>query len=67
MKTKIQELIKHHTEAKNEVSYFLEELSQIDTSKLDSVEKEALRDSKLKYEDELYFRRLFLQDLENLL
>ncbi len=67
MKDKIKELIKHHTDSKDEVYSILEQLNQIDTSKLDYLEEDALRESKIKLEDELYFRRLFIQDLESLL
>lgn len=67
MKHKIQELINHHKIAKQEVEFLLEELNQIDGSKLSYIEIDSLEMSKLKYLDELYFRQLFIQDLENLL
>lgn len=67
MKEKIKELIQHHTNSKNEISSMLEELNQIDNSKLSYQEIDSLEESKLKLLDELYFRSLFISDLENLL
>lgn len=67
MKQKIQELIQSHKTAKTEVKQLLEELSQIDTSKLDYLEEDALKESKIRYEVEYEFRQLMIQDLEDLL
>lgn len=67
MKEKIQELIDHHKTAKMECYNLLEELSQIDTTKLSYQEENALKELKTKNNDELYFRQLFIQDLESLL
>jgi hypothetical protein len=67
MKQKIEDLIAHHKQAKIEVNFLLEELNQIDTSKLSYQEVDSLRETEMKYSDELYFRRLFIQDLESLL
>jgi hypothetical protein len=54
MKEKIQELIFHHKNSKNEVSTLLEELNQIE-------------ESKIRYEVEYEMRQLMIQDLEELL
>ena len=67
MKDKIEELIFHHKTAKQEVSTMLEELNQIDSSKLSYQEVDSLEESKLKLIDEKYFRQLFIQDLQSLL
>lgn len=67
MKQKIEELIKHHKTAKLEVFTMLEELSQIDESKLDYKEIDSLRYSKIRYSEEVYFRQLFIQELKDLL
>lgn len=67
MKEKIQELILHHKIAKLEVAQLLEELSQIEDSKLDYKELDALKESKIRYEVEYEMRQLMIQDLESLL
>lgn len=67
MKQKIQELINSHKLAKMECYSLLEELSQIDTTKLSYQEEDALNELKMKNTEELYYRQLFIQDLESLL
>ncbi len=67
MKNKILELIRHHREAKQEVNMLLEELSQIESSKLSYQEDEALESLKVRYENESAWRGVFLSQLEDLL
>lgn len=67
MKEKIQKLIQQQKTAKSEVQYMLEELSQIEESKLGYKELDALKESKIRYEIEYEMRQLFIQDLEELL
>jgi len=67
MKEKIQELILQQKTAKTEVKYLLEELSQIEESKLDYKELDALKESKIRYEVEYEMRQIMIQDLQSLL
>lgn len=67
MKEKIQELIFHHKNSKNEVSTLLEELNQIGTDKISYQEDISLKELKAKYQEEYDMRQLFIQDLESLL
>ncbi len=67
MKEKIQELIKHQTDSRNEVRSLLEELSQIDVDKISYQEFNSLNELKVKYEEEMNLRSSFITDLENLL
>lgn len=67
MKDKILELIRHHREAKIECNNLLEELSQIDSSKLSYQEDEALEESRIKYREESAWRGVFISQLEYLL
>lgn len=66
MKQKILELIQCQKQSESECQYLLEELSQIEESKLDYKELDTLKDSKVRLEVELEMRCLFLSDLENL-
>ncbi len=67
MKEKIENLIQQHKEAKQEVFNLLEELNQVNTTKLDYKENDTLREHKIKLEEELYMRNVMISDLENLL
>jgi len=67
MKTKIQELIDQHTFAKQELNGMLEELSQIDDSKLSDVDKQQLDYSKIALDSEHTIRLLIINQLEDLL
>ncbi len=67
MKEEIIELIKHYNESKKEVYMMLEELSQVDNTKLSKEEKESLELSIAKLSTEHEMRGLFIQELKNLL
>lgn len=67
MKEKIKELILHHSNSRDECRSLLEELNQIDSSKLSYQEIDSLEESKLKLLEEAYWRSVMLSDLENLL
>lgn len=67
MKTEIQELIKHYTETKKEIWMMLEELSQVDDTKLSIEEKESLKLSIARLSTEYEMRGLIVSDLTNLL
>lgn len=67
MEDKIKELIEHHKMAKLECFELLNELSQIAEQKINKTEKEALKLSIAKIEEEMLFRGLFVTDLESLL
>jgi len=67
MKTKIQELIDQHTFAKQELNGMLEELSQIDDSKLSESDIRQLDCSKLALVSEYDLRLIFINQLEDLL
>lgn len=67
MKEKIQELIFHHKTAKQELELLLEEFSQIDTTKLNYQEEDALKEGKIRYEEESAWRAVFISSLEGLL
>jgi hypothetical protein len=67
MKEQIENLIAHYREARQEVFSLLEELNQVNTTKLDYKENNSLREHKIKLEEELYMRNVMISDLENLL
>ena len=67
MKGKIEQLIQQHRLAKDEVNNLLEELNQIDSSKLSYQEVDSLEVSKVKLLEEIYLRSVFVTDLESLL
>lgn len=67
MKEKIENLIQQYRESRVEVWSLLEELSQVDNSKLDYKEIDSLNESILRYEDEYYIYGNVITDLENLL
>lgn len=67
MKERIQELIKHQTNSRNEVRSLLEELNQIDADKISYQEYNSLNELKVKYEEEMSLRSSFITDLENIL
>jgi hypothetical protein len=67
MKEQIENLIAQYRESKQEVYSLLEELNQVNTTKLDYKENDSLREHKIKLEEELYMRNVMISDLENLL
>lgn len=67
MKTKIQEYVDQHTLAKQEIDSMLEELSQIDDSKLSEVDKTQLNCSKMVLDSEKDLRLIFINQLKDLL
>ena len=67
MKEKIQELIKHHINSKNEVNSLLEELNQIDNSKLSLQEIDDLQSLINRYTEESCWRGVFISQLQDLL
>ncbi len=67
MENKIKELIEHYKLAKLEVYSLLEELNQIDVSKLSEEEINSLELSKARYMEEYAMRNIFINDLESLL
>lgn len=67
MKEKIENLIRQYKEAKQEVWSLLEELSQIDVTKLDHKENDSLRESKIRFEEEYAWRGVFINSLKDLL
>jgi hypothetical protein len=67
MKQKIQELIDHHKNSKLECNMMIEELNQIDSSKITKEEHNNLTELKLRYMDEVGLRHVFIQDLESIL
>ena len=67
MKDKIKELIKHHTNSKNECNNLLEELNQIDSSKLSYQEIDSLESLVSKYTEESCWRGVFISQLQDLL
>lgn len=67
MKEQIQQLIENYKLQKLEVFNCLEELSQIDSSKLDYKENDSLRESIIMHEESHYLYSIIINDLENLL
>lgn len=67
MKEQIEELIEKYKLQKLEVFSYLEELNQIDSSKLDYKENDSLRESIIRYEESHYLYSIIINDLENLL
>lgn len=67
MKDKIKELISQQKLRKDEVKRLLEELFQIDDSKLSDKDKEQLENSKQVLEVERNLRLSFIFELEDLL
>lgn len=67
MKQKILDLIEQYKEQKQEVFTMLEELNQINTTKLNYKENDSLREHKIKLSEEYDMRGLFITDLKNLL
>lgn len=67
MKDKIEDLIQQYTEAKQEIFSLLEELNQINTTKLNYKENDSLREHKIKLEESGYQKGLFVDDLKKLL
>jgi len=63
---KLEELIEHHTHAKQEAWELANELFNTNDSKLTTEEKRALEEAKLSMQSEYSWRCLFLSDLENL-
>jgi len=67
MKEQIENLIQQYRESRIEVWNLLEELSQIETTKLDYKEVDSLRSLKTRYEEEYTWKGVFISELENLL
>ena len=67
MKEQIQQLIDNYKLSKLEVVSYLEELNQIDSSKLDYKEIDSLRESVIRYEESHYLYSIIITELENLL
>jgi hypothetical protein len=67
MKQKIENLILLYRESRTEVFSLLEELSQVDNSKLDYKEADSLQSLKTRYEEEYTWKGIFISELENLL
>ena len=67
MKEQIQQLIDNYKLSKLEVFSYLEELNQIDSSKLDYKEIDSLRESVIRYEESHYLYSIIITELENLL
>jgi len=67
MKQKILELIAQHKLSKQECNMMIEELNQIDSSKITKEEYKDLTELKLRYIEESELRHIFIQDLESLL
>jgi hypothetical protein len=67
MKEKIENLIQQYRESRVEVWSLLEELSQVDNSKLDYKEADSLQSLKTRYEEEYTWKGIFISELENIL
>lgn len=67
MKEQIQQLIDNYKLSKIEVFNCLEELNQIDGSKLDYKENDSLRESIIRHEESHYLHSIIITDLEHLL
>ena len=67
MKEKIEELISQHDFAQKEIKNMLEELSQIDDTKLSPVDLNQLDCSKIELESEYALRGQFVESLKDLL
>lgn len=67
MKQKILDLIAQHKLSKQECNIMIEELNQIDSSKITKEEYKDLQELKLRYMEEVGLRHVFIQDLESLL
>ncbi len=67
MENKIKELIAHHKLSRLEVYSLIEELNQVDVSKISESEISDLELSKARYTEEYAWRGVFINDLENLL
>jgi len=65
-KDKLEELIEHHTHAKQEAWGLANELFNTNDSKMTVEEKRALEEAKLSMQSEYSFRSLFVEDLKNL-
>lgn len=67
MKEKIEQLILDHNFAKKELTHMLEELSQIDMSKLTAIDRREMECSQIALESEESLRGQFISSLEDLL
>lgn len=67
MKEQIQQLIDNYKLSKIEVFNCLEELNQIDGSKLDYKENDSLREFIIRHEETHYLYSIIINDLENIL
>ncbi len=67
MKEKIQELIAHYKEAKEECFELLQELNQLSDISMSESEKTVLSNTIIRTESEHAWRVVLISDLENLL
>jgi hypothetical protein len=67
MKEKIENLIEQYKESRQEVFNLLDELNQINITKLNYKENDSLREHKIKLSEGLYMRNIMLSDLQSLL
>jgi len=67
MKKKIQDLLDEYRLSKQEAYFLLEELSQVDGSKMSPEDKIALESTKLKTTEEIAWRGVFIGRLEDIL
>jgi hypothetical protein len=65
MKEQIEELIQQYKESRKEIWSLLEELSQVELTKLTTEENNSLRESIIRYEEEYYLYGNIITDLEN--
>lgn len=66
MKEQIQKLIKHHRNCVHEARELLNELTAMNDTKLDLVEKDSLKETILRLDSEVHFRNSFVSQLEDL-
>lgn len=64
---KINNLIAHYKESKEEANEFLRELNLVDLIKVSTKEKRELRESVIRLQEEILYRGIFIDELKNLL
>jgi len=64
---KINKLIEHYKDSKEEANEFLRELNLVDLTKVSAKEKREITESVIRLSEELHLRKVFIQDLENLI
>lgn len=67
MKERVEDLIEHHRMALHEVKNILDELSKIDKVKMSQDENNSLILMITRYQEERDMRKIFLDDLQDLL